>query len=66
VPGKLAVVKGKPLLTAKSLSANPVYHNFDCIFGLAASRLPVEQFSNDLTLRLPIDRRRVPQWFLHA
>jgi hypothetical protein len=26
VPGKLASVEGNPLLTSKSLSANPVYH----------------------------------------
>jgi hypothetical protein len=32
VPGKLAGMKGKPLLTSKSLSANPVYHTFAFYF----------------------------------
>ena len=32
VPGKLAGMKGKPLLTAKSLSATSVYHIFGFLF----------------------------------
>jgi hypothetical protein len=32
VPGKLAGMKGKPLLTSKSLSANSVYHTFAFLF----------------------------------
>ena len=38
VPGKLAGMKGKPLLTAKSLSANLVYHSFAFYFSATRAR----------------------------